>query len=234
MRALWVVLAAVGCYSPSYRDCAISCATSGCPDGLVCENGACRTAAGLPPCPTGSGDGGMSGDSDIRGDAALRLCPSSYNIAIGTSRYRFEESSYAKWQDAAPACAADLQPGPSPYYTHLVVIGDDNERKALLSHRTVISADYWIGLTSRKQNGVWWWVTVENTNGYPGAMGTPWGANQPTSDTSGANCVELMTGNLEGASNDGLFRNDYCTPTAMVMGPYICECDVYPDDPTRY
>lgn len=40
----WLVLIAVGCYSPKYRDCEITC-TATCPSGLVCSAGYCVASA---------------------------------------------------------------------------------------------------------------------------------------------------------------------------------------------
>jgi hypothetical protein len=52
----WLPLvAAAGCYSPSYTSCAVTCATSqGCPSGLDCVSGVCVGAG--DSCGTGSDD----------------------------------------------------------------------------------------------------------------------------------------------------------------------------------
>jgi hypothetical protein len=57
-----------GCYSPSYRDCEVTCAGNVCPSGLMCENGMCRVpgAAGLP---CGSLDDARTDDTMVVDDA---------------------------------------------------------------------------------------------------------------------------------------------------------------------
>ena len=102
----------------------------------------------------------------------------------------------------------------------------------ILPHRAV-SIEYWIGVSDRVVALNWKWVTREPVGNYPPQGGIPWGLGQPTT-TPGANCVELETGSLDGSANDGLFKNDFCTTGSTVMLPYICECDRYADDPTRY
>ena len=59
------MLVSVGCYSPSYGDCQISCASgAGCPSGLRCDGtGMCRPANTVGNCPGGTGDGGMQADA---------------------------------------------------------------------------------------------------------------------------------------------------------------------------
>ena len=36
------LLALVGCYSPGYRDCEVTCGGGTCPSGFVCDQGVCR------------------------------------------------------------------------------------------------------------------------------------------------------------------------------------------------
>ena len=59
----WLVLIAVGCYSPTYRDCEITCTTT-CPKGLVCSGGYCVANAGnqcsVPGLDMGVGTGPWS------------------------------------------------------------------------------------------------------------------------------------------------------------------------------
>jgi hypothetical protein len=43
VHRLAIVLA--GCYSPSYRDCEITCAGQSCPSGLQCTDGVAAAAA---------------------------------------------------------------------------------------------------------------------------------------------------------------------------------------------
>ncbi len=84
MRVL-VLLALVGCYSPGYRDCEVTCGGGTCPSGFVCDQGVCRVegfsgACGStthdarmidsPPNADDDGDGIINkDDGDARGDA---------------------------------------------------------------------------------------------------------------------------------------------------------------------
>jgi hypothetical protein len=57
------VVALAACYHPSYEDCQVSCSTFGCPDGLTCESGMCRTANAVGECAIRPPDGGADGDT---------------------------------------------------------------------------------------------------------------------------------------------------------------------------
>lgn len=65
---LCVALVATGCYSPSWGDCNVTCASgNGCPDGFECLGGVCRlggrTGACLAPGDDAGGDGMSGGDA---------------------------------------------------------------------------------------------------------------------------------------------------------------------------
>ena len=123
-------------------------------------------------------------------------------------------------------CALDLANSTGPVYTHLAVLDDDSERVALLPYREQ-TAEYWIGLSDLVTTDSWLWVTSQPTI-YPPASGTPpWASGLP-SGMAGARCVAL---DGDPTANNGLLFNDFCP---NVREPYICECDGYPDDPTRY
>jgi hypothetical protein len=49
VRAVLVIIAFAGCYSPAYRDCEITCSQV-CPEGLSCVDGMCRTSPVGGPC----------------------------------------------------------------------------------------------------------------------------------------------------------------------------------------
>lgn len=158
-------------------------------------------------------------------------CPDNYN-SLGTSIgsasfYRFVEQR-ARWLDAVAICALDRTSGPP--FTHLVVLDNDSEREALLPFRAASNDAYWIGVTDLKETGVWRWVTAQpQSDGYPPASGVPWSPNQPM---SGANCAVIVGPNYAGVN--GLLSADYCVPPATVALPFVCECDAYPNDATRY
>lgn len=72
MRVRALALAAlVGCYSPTYRDCEITCASRTCPSGLECIAGYCRTSSSGPSC-------GGQGDPDAS------VCPGTLESCGGT------------------------------------------------------------------------------------------------------------------------------------------------------
>ncbi len=93
---LCVALVATGCYSPSFDDCKVSCASgNGCPDGFACISGVCRLGGRTGACPAppsedggtdGAGEDGDSGplvaDEDMDGILDVDdICPISGNNA---------------------------------------------------------------------------------------------------------------------------------------------------------
>jgi len=65
MRWLVPLLLVVGCYSPSYRDCEVTCASGQCPAGLRCDNGVCRLPGMTGACGVPMGDVPPDGSRDI-------------------------------------------------------------------------------------------------------------------------------------------------------------------------
>jgi hypothetical protein len=62
---LCVALVATGCYSPSFEDCKVSCASgNGCPDGFSCISGVCRLGGRTGACLAPPDDGGTDGPDD--------------------------------------------------------------------------------------------------------------------------------------------------------------------------
>src|SRR5690242_890533 len=60
VRVLGVAILSViaACYSPSYRDCEITCASGSCPGGFVCDQGVCRVEGFSGACGATPEDGG--------------------------------------------------------------------------------------------------------------------------------------------------------------------------------
>lgn len=58
------LLAIVGCYSPGYRDCEVTCGGGACPSGFVCDQGVCRVE-------------GFSGACAVRFDAGIDSNPNA-------------------------------------------------------------------------------------------------------------------------------------------------------------
>jgi len=80
----------------------------------------------------------------------------------------------------------------------------------------------WVGYSDRITEGVFLAITDEPIGGYV-ANGSPaWASGEPNHQSAAENCTEII---LEGGLND----ND-CTNTR----PFVCECDSYANDPSRY
>lgn len=141
-------------------------------------------------------------------DAAV-MCPATYTSYPGTtSRYRTVTAN-APWLTAAADCADDGM------NTHLIVIGTASEENAV---DLIVAGDKWLGLSDINTEGTFLWVTAEPTGGYPPATGAPWETAEP--DGAG-DCILL---GAQGWTDEscGLNRE------------YICECDAYANDTTRY
>lgn len=80
------LLALVGCYSPGYRDCEVTCGGGTCPSGLVCDQGVCRVEGFSGACGSDSTRDAKTIDSspnaDDDGDTILNQddnCPVKSN-----------------------------------------------------------------------------------------------------------------------------------------------------------
>lgn len=150
---------------------------------------------------------------------ATGTCPASYTFgsAMTTSRYRFITSTMT-WTNAAQTCANDVTAATGDRRTHLVVIADEAERTAIADANGGV---FWIGLTDINTEGAFRWVTGEPVGGYPAQGSGAWGAGEPSGGL-GVDCVATTP--------SGQFQDAMCTSSA----PVLCECDGYPDDPSRY
>lgn len=142
-------------------------------------------------------------------DASLDApgCPMTYAATAG--RYYRLSTTQAGWAGAAADCADD-----SPT-SHLVVIGTPAEL-TLVNNTFSDENEIWIGLSDRITDGTFLWVTTEDTMGYPPASGAPW-QNLGTGP-----CVQHKIPDGFNTRDCGLTRR------------YLCECDGYPNDPSRY
>lgn len=74
MRHTWVLLTLIGCYSPAYRDCEVTCVNGACPSGFDCRDNVCRAAGASRTCDEVLGDSGMPADSrDLSIDGSPNL-----------------------------------------------------------------------------------------------------------------------------------------------------------------
>lgn len=151
--------------------------------------------------------------TDVAPDVITGACPMTYTLTFGTSHYRFA-SMMVSWPNAATDCADDGATG--SWHTHLVVISDDNERIYL---KGVSDKAFWVGLSDLNTEGTFVWNTDEDTSAYP----IPWSQNEPTGIT-GENCGATST------SGSALIDDNAC----MFGTPFICECDLHPNDTTNY
>ena len=169
----------------------------------------------------GTGDGGVHDDAardGQSGDANTSVgCPNTYNVVFGvtSTRYRIVTSP-TKWPAAQAACLAD-QLSSTTRYTHLIVGASDIELSALDS---ALPGQSWIGLSDRAIEAAYQWVTQE-TNNYPPASGDPWATDEPKANDT-EDCVMI----------DG--TGDLVMQNCDLNKPYVCECDAFMNDPTKY
>jgi hypothetical protein len=172
-----------------------------------------------PPTDGPNGDASMISDGQMIGDASnLDGCPSTYMVTFGlsTSRYRIVAGNMSTWDSAQMACLQDQLPG-SQKYTHLLVAATDAELAAL---EAAVNSDIWVGLSDRAIEGAYQWVTQE-TNNYPPTTGDPWGTDEPKASAAEDCVLMTTTGDLEVR---GCGTNK----------PFVCECDGFMNDPTKY
>jgi hypothetical protein len=167
----------------------------------------------------GAGPSDARVDTNMTADASsIAGCPSTYTVTFGlsTSRYRIGSGNQTSWDAAQAACLQDQLLG-SQKYTHLLVAATDAELAAV---EAAVDTDIWVGLSDRAIEVAYQWVTQE-TNNYPPTSGDPWGTGEPKASAT-EDCVLVSnTGDLEVRS-------------CGTNKPYICECDTFMNDPTKY
>ncbi|HEU4787994.1 MAG TPA: lectin-like protein [Gemmatimonadaceae bacterium] len=82
--------------------------------------------------------------------------------------------------------------------------------------------DVWVGYSDRLTEGTFIATTLEPIGDYVASGSTAWASGEPNRQTAAEDCAEII---LEGGLND----ND-CANTRM----FVCECDAYANDPSRY
>jgi len=217
---LMLVANVAACYQANPdRACTIRCnGDNACPSGLSCSSGFCIDHT-VSDC---DGDGGIVFDASDDGNDAQIDAPidvaspcEGYTITIGASatRYRFSAALVTTW----PAAAADCADAPGK--THLAVLGPTDAERSELSN-AIGSNAAWLGLSDRRTQNTYLWVTSEDTMGYPNNL--PW-VNNMTGGTQSGDCVfARTTADLDTAD---------CN---LAMHSFVCECDAFADDPTRY
>ena len=200
-------------YDARVSDCTVRCTdATGSPIGFSCSSaeGLCRS-----PGTTSCSIGGV----DAPGPDAFdpRVCPPTYTISLSstTTRYRLASGGLG-WKQAIDACVAD-QTSPKGF-THLVVFADRQEQTEL----EAIVGDVWVGYSDRIVEGAFRATTLEPIGDYVVPNSPAWAFGEPNQQTTGEDCLEII---LEGGLND----ND-CANTRM----FVCECDAYANDPSRY
>jgi hypothetical protein len=161
-------------------------------------------------------DGPPPPDASVAG-----LCPSDYGT-FGMNGFRYRPVlTLVPYLVAAADCADDALPG-SNRYTHLVVLDDDLERS--LVDATFQLPVAWIGLSDLRSEGLYRWVTLQDTMGYPPPSG-PWAPNQPDDGGNSMNedCIFI--------ANPGAVLGD----AECALGlRYVCECDLHMNAPSQY
>jgi hypothetical protein len=209
--------AACSYYGGIFVDCEIACTPStGCPPGFTCSasEGLCRSGATTPSC-AAIFDGGPDAPGADAFDPSV--CPTTYAISLPstTSRYRLA-SGGLDWTHAIDACVAD-QTSPKGF-THLVVFTKRQEQTEL----EAIVGDVWVGYSDRLVEGEFRATTLEPIGNYVAPSSPAWAFGEPNHQTTAENCDEVI---LEGGLND-----NNCANTRM----FVCECDSYANDPSRY
>jgi hypothetical protein len=139
-------------------------------------------------------------------DAASSLDPDSAPAARCIGYTRAGDSAYrvvtagARWLAAETACEAD-----EPGATHLAIVDAMTELAAI---HEVTTATVWVGLSDRRSEGSWQWVS-----GTAQPLGTPlWKMGEPSAGGKD-NCGLLdMAGHSDAINCDD-------------ARPYLCECD---------
>jgi len=143
-------------------------------------------------------------------------CPASYDQPFNGHVYRFELATQKTWLNAAADCADD-ETGDGIHFTHLAVLGDEQERsgvQALAPGRVL-----WLGLSDINQEATFLWVTAEATSGYPPSSGALWSGGAPNGD---GDCVQYV--------GDADLDDLDCSVPRL----FVCECDQSANVPSRY
>lgn len=110
MRVL-VLLALVGCYSPGYRDCEVTCGGGSCPSGFVCDQGVCRIEGFSGACGATTTDDAKIIDSppeaDDDGDRVLNKDDNCPTVSNPTQNNEDQDAR----GDACDPCPVDDSPG---------------------------------------------------------------------------------------------------------------------------
>jgi hypothetical protein len=156
-------------------------------------------------------------DTDAPDAPPAGLCPLGYEPINNLGIYRVVNASTATWQAAADDCNNDDDiGGPYANFTHLVVLGGEPERIGLTNGSTPVMGNSWIGLSDRRTEGTFEWVTAEPTSGYPMVgMQPPWDTDDP--DDAG------------GAEDCGRFKLTFVLEDKPCGDSlrYVCECDAF-------
>jgi hypothetical protein len=170
-------------------------------------------------------DGGAAEPLDAtRPDGEPVGCPASYDRILQTtaSRYRVVGSK-TSWPAARALCASD-----KPGFTHLIVLSNEQEWRALLREPEVYLTEAegtWVGFSDVRLEGDFLWVTNESTS--YGSVGkvAPWDVDQPDDVDTGNpddDCAAMRV-------TSGVLHDEKCDHDAN----YICECDGIADEPTH-
>ena len=137
-------------------------------------------------------------------------CPDTYD-AIDSGFYRVVADSTRPWLDAEHDCESDSLSTAITGFTHLVVLSNDTERQKV-GALAQLQADAYVGLSDRKADSIFLWVSKEGSTYGQVLLFPPWATGQP--DGNG-DCVVMR--------NDNSFDDVDCS----VGRQYICECDQF-------
>jgi hypothetical protein len=105
-----LLLALVGCYSPAYRDCEITCTGGACPSGYVCDRGVCRVEGFSGLCgASGSNDSGVDSAPNADDDSDGILNKDDNCVSVSNANQANEDRDPRG--DACDPCPVDAAVG---------------------------------------------------------------------------------------------------------------------------
>lgn len=104
-----LLLALVGCYSPAYRDCEVTCSGGACPSGYVCDRGVCRVEGFSGLCGMTVSDSGVDAVPNGDEDSDTILNKDDNCVSVANTNQANEDGDPRG--DACDPCPVDAMPG---------------------------------------------------------------------------------------------------------------------------
>lgn len=140
------------------------------------------------------------------------VCPASF-AAVGDSYYE-RIAMETTWLEGETACQARA---PRNRFSHLAVIGDDAELRAVRA--AFLGIPVWIGHTDLAVEGMFVPITAEPTT-WPPLTTPPWAAGQPNNLEGNQHCLQIDV--------NGSLDDKPCMNAQGEKFEPLCECDDFP------